>query len=159
MSVTTLVDPRNELGRTFGYRAIPNGFAFGTDGGLIGSKVPGFDIRDAASRDLLEGWLATSSGRGSDREQPVGAQPAAAALDLFAEGSRLMREGQRSAGLAAWLRAFQEDPGNFVIRKQIWRALYPDRFGEPIDLDWQKEQMARENSEGFVVANPGLPRT
>ena len=59
--------------------------------------------------------------------------------------------------LAAWARAVEKDPKNFVIRKQIWRALYPERFGETLDLAWQKEQIARENAEGFAAANPDLP--
>lgn len=156
--VTTLVDPQNDLARIFGYRAIPNGFAFGPDGVLVGSKIAGFDIRDATSRDLLERWLAASGGPRPGSEQPVAAEPATEALDLFAEGSRLMRDGRRTAALAAWAKAFEKDPKNFVIRKQIWRALYPDRFGDPIDLAWQKEQIAREDAEGFLAANPGISR-
>ncbi|MGH2377065.1 MAG: hypothetical protein ACRDGT_01160 [Candidatus Limnocylindria bacterium] len=156
VGLTTLVDRENDLARIFGYRAIPNGFAFGPDGALIGSKIPGFDIRNAESRGLMEGWLATAGSPAASAEQPVAQEPATEALDLFAEGSRLMREGQRSAAIAAWARAFEKDPKDFVIRKQIWRALYPDRFGDPIDLAWQKEQMAREDAEGFLNANPGI---
>lgn len=157
VTLATLVDRENELARIFGYRAIPNGFAFDAHGALIGSKIPGFDIREAASRELLESWLGTSDPR-SGSEQPVTAAPVTEALDLFAEGSRLMREGDRTRAVAAWARAFETDPKNFVIRKQIWRALYPDRFGDPIDLAWQKEQMAREDAEGFLAANPEISR-
>ncbi len=157
VSLTTLVDTDNELARVFGYRAIPNGFAFAGDGSLIGSKITGFDIRDAGTRELVEGWIATKHAARADAEAGI-AEPSAEALDLFAEGSRLMREGRRDEALAAWARAFEEDPKNFVIRKQVWRALYPDRFGEPIDLAWQKEQIAREDALGFAAANPGLAR-
>ena len=86
----------------------------------------------------------------------VAPPPEPEALDLFAEGSRLMREGRRAEALAAWAKAFERDPKNFVIRKQIWRALYPGRFGDPIDLAWQKEQIAREDELGFTAANPRL---
>jgi thioredoxin-like negative regulator of GroEL len=156
VNLTTLVDRENDLARVFGYRAIPNGFAFGPDGALLGSKIPGFDIRDTASRALLDRWLATSGGRAQDPEQLPAPEPATEALDLFAEGSRLMRNGDRTAALQAWAKAFEKDPKDFVIRKQIWRALYPDRFGEPIDLGWQREQMAREEAVGFLAANPGI---
>lgn len=156
VGLTTLVDPENQLARIFGYRAIPNGFAFGPDGALLGSKMPGFDIREAASRELVESWLGTG-GPSVTSSEPA-PEPAAAALDLFAQGSRLMRSGDRAAALAAWAEAFEKDPKNFVIRKQIWRALYPERFGDPIDLGWQKEQIAREAAEGFLVANPSISR-
>lgn len=69
-----------------------------------------------------------------------------------------MRERRCTQALAAWAQAFEKDPQNFVIRKQIWRALYPERFGDPIDLAWQKEQIAHEDAEGFLVANPGISR-
>ncbi len=155
ISVPTLVDTRNDLARLFGYRAIPNGFAFGRDGTLIGSKIAAFEIRDQATRDLVETWVSTKGPAGD--ATPL-QEPSPEALDLFAEGSRLMREGRRDEALAAWARAFEKDPKNFVIRKQIWRSLYPDRFGDPIDLAWHKEQIAREDEIGFRAANPALAR-
>ena len=154
VGLTTLVDTENELARVFGYRAIPNGFAFDPDGRLIGSKITGFDIRDTATRELVESWIAPRTV--IIELEPTATEASTEALDLFAEGSRLMRDGRRDEALAAWARAFAKDPKNFVIRKQIWRALYPDRFGDPIDLAWQKEQIAREDAVGFGAANPTL---
>jgi tetratricopeptide (TPR) repeat protein len=133
----------------FGYRAIPNGFAFSRDGTLIGSKITGFDVREAPTRDVIEGWLANKAPGMLEAAR----EPAGDALDLFADGSRLMREGRRDEALSLWAQAYEQDPGNFVIRKQIWRALYPERFGDPIDMAWQKEQMAREAQLGFRRAN------
>ncbi len=158
--LATLVDTENALGRIFGYRAIPNGFAFASDGRLIGSKISGFDIRDAATRELVERWMATAGkvAAAAATQDTVASEPTPEELDLFAEGSRLMREGRREEALRAWARAFEKDPKNFVIRKQIWRTLYPDRFGDPIDLAWQKEQMTREETLGFTAADTGLPR-
>lgn len=119
--------------------------------------MTGFDIRDAGTPGLVESWIA---GDGAARAPAAGAaaESSTEALDLFAEGSRLMREGHRDEALTSWARAFGKDPQNFVIRKQIWRALYPERFGDPIDLAWQKEQIAREDALGLLAANPGLPR-
>lgn len=117
--------------------------------------MTGFDIRDAGTRELVESWIAADRAPQAGAEATA-AEPSAEALDLFAEGSRLMREGHREEALASWARAFEKDPKNFVIRKQIWRALYPERFGDPIDLAWQKEQMVREDAEGFLAANPEL---
>lgn len=67
-----------------------------------------------------------------------------------------MRAGRRQEGVGLWIHAYEHDPKNFVIRKQIWRALYPERFGDPIDLAWQKEQIAREDELGFREANGAL---
>ena len=131
-------------------------------------------MRDPATRELAEAWIAASASQAltaptaaaiapepspeAPEPSPEAPEPSPEALDLFAAGSRLMREGRRDEALAAWGRAFEKDPKNFVIRKQIWRALYPDRFGDPIDLAWQKEQIAREDAQGFARANPGLPK-
>lgn len=79
------------------------------------------------------------------------------AQELFAAGNALWQRGERDRALAHWHAAYLRDPQSFVIRKQIWRALYPDRFGEPIDLGWQKEQIEREEQLGFSAANPALP--
>ncbi len=152
--LTTLVDRDNALARILGYRAIPNGFAFSVGGELIGSKITGFDVRDAATRELTLSWL---DARGAPSLPAPGAEAASDALELFAEGSQVMRAGRSGEALELWARAYERDRGNLVIRKQIWRALYPERFGDPIDLAWQKEQIAREDALGFRTANPGLP--
>jgi len=153
VALTTLVDIENELARIFGYRAIPNGFAFSKGGELVGAKITGFDIRGAATRQLVEGWIDHHSEAGD-----LAPRAASEASDLFAKGGRLMRAGERDEALALWTRAYEGDRDNFVIRKQIWRALYPERFGDPIDLAWQKEQIDREDRLGFRDANPALLR-
>jgi len=153
LDAPTLLDRDGALARAFGYRAIPNGFCFGPDGRLVGSRIRGFDIREADTRALVERWLA-----GSGAETVADAASANdPALDLFARGNARFVSGDREAALALWHRAYLLDPDNFVIRKQIWRALYPQRFGEPIDLAWQKEQTDRESRLGFTAANPELP--
>ncbi len=70
---------------------------------------------------------------------------------------RAFRSRLARAHFAHWHAAYLLDPKSFVVRKQIWRALYPERFGEVIDVDWQRQQIAREDSLGFGPANPALP--
>ena len=149
------MDTENALARIFGYRAIPNGFAFSRAGELIGSKITGFDIREAATRELIEEWMGEKPFMRAEATTAA-VEPSADALELFAEGSRLMRADRRDDAVILWTRAYEKDPKNLVIRKQIWRALYPERFGDPIDLAWQKEQIAREDSVGFRAANPKI---
>jgi hypothetical protein len=46
------------------------------------------------------------------------------------------------------------DLGNFLVRKQLWHTLHPDKFGEQIDLQWQKEQIERVAQVRYERANP-----
>jgi len=37
------------------------------------------------------------------------------------------------------------DPKNFIVRKQIWAIVHPDKFySGDVDFDWQQIQMQRE---------------
>ena len=155
----TLVDTENRLARILGYRAIPNGYVFGPDGALLDVKVTNFDLRreGPATLGIVRGWLGRAPITEKLATRPGMNSAIPAALELFAQGDRLLQAGRRDAGLARWHAAFLADPASMVVRKQIWRELYPDRFGELIDLEWQKQQVARENEIGFGAANPSLP--
>ena len=43
-------------------------------------------------------------------------------------------------------RALRIEPNNFIIRKQIWRIEYPEKFYPVIDYDWQKVKLAQEKA-------------
>ncbi len=55
--------------------------------------------------------------------------------------------GWREEAIKEWKAALRLDPENFVIRKQIWVALYPEKFHPTIDFEWQKGQLERERQE------------
>lgn len=106
------------------------------------------DARNAAG-DLAGAGAAYGKALGQKHED---------AMALFALGAVHLRAGRSEEALRLWHRAYLLDEANFLIRKQIWRALYPERFPDDrIDTDWQKEQMRREEELGFSVANPQLP--
>lgn len=153
-----LVDVDNELAKVLRYRAIPNGYCFGPDGTLLDELVTRFDIREPAVVDLVRSWLEADFTAERPQPRPGLDDATARALEIFAEGTMLRARGERDRGLALWHAAYLLDPKSFVIRKQVWRALYPERFGERIDLEWQREQMGREDELGFSAANPTLPR-
>lgn len=153
----TLVDPGGALARALRFRAIPNGFAFTSQGALIGEKLGGFDIREGETVSLLASWLSRSPLAATEASRATGDASTALAQQLFAAGMELRRRGERERALAAWHAAHLRDPRSLVIRKQIWRALYPERFGDPIDMAWQEEQIGREDRMGFGAANPALP--
>ncbi len=70
----------------------------------------------------------------------------ASANAAFGLGAALHRLGRTAAALDAWGRALRLEPDNFVIRKQIWRMKYPERFYPVIDYDWQQAQLAQEKA-------------
>lgn len=150
----TLLDTGGALAGALDFHVIPNGFCFDRSGALVGEQRGGFDIRSDEGRALTERWLAEPP-----REAcPLPASDGNEARELFARGSARLGEGRRDDALRLWQRAYLLDPRNFIIRKQIWRLLYPERFGDPLDLEWQREQIAREEALGFSAAIAGLPR-
>jgi hypothetical protein len=71
----------------------------------------------------------------------------AAVSRLFAEGVDALERGDTAEAAGLWRRALGEDPGNWLIRKQIWALENPDRFYDGrVDYAWQREQMAREKT-------------
>lgn len=64
----------------------------------------------------------------------------------FGLGSALHQLGQTPEALATWRRALRLEPDNFIIRKQIWRVEYPEKFYPTIDYDWQQVKLAKEKA-------------
>ena len=87
-------------------------------------------------------------------ESAQAAEAFARALDLdqesasaaFGLGTALHELGQTSAALDAWRRALRLEPENFIIRKQIWRVEYPEKFYPTIDYEWQQVKLAQEKA-------------
>lgn len=155
---TTLFDTENALASILGFRVIPNGYAFGADGTLQDELVSRFEIRDkGTTRDLVKYWLGQGPMPERNEARPEQLTSVPAGLALLAEGRALLIAGKRQEALATWHAAYLLDPESFVVRKEIWRALNPDRFGDPIDTAWQREQIQREKDQGFAAANPDLP--
>jgi tetratricopeptide (TPR) repeat protein len=96
-----------------------------------------FALGDALQRDGNLNDAAQAFRRAADLNPADWSAP-------FALGMTLARQGQAAESLAWWRQALARDPGNFIIRKQIWLAENPERFGDAIDFAWQKEQLARE---------------
>lgn len=64
----------------------------------------------------------------------------------FGRGTVLARLGRGDEAVAAWKRALELDPANFVVRKQIWAHRHPEKFWPDIDFDWQRREMAAEQA-------------
>ena len=138
---TCLLDSRNELSRTFGFKAIPNGILVDESGTVVHQKFGGFDVRKPETRELVEAWLSTASI--GDAESSERAELDGRALALFDEGLALFQQGDVDGARVRWREASTIDPQHYVIHKQLWAVENPERFYEgPVDMAWQKEEMA-----------------
>jgi hypothetical protein len=144
LTFPTLLDPDNRLGDLFGFKAIPNGILLDREGVIRYTKFGGFDVSSAVDLAAVETAIAATPTPAGSEGGIARIEAAAQAAALLREGYGQMAAGNREAGLAAWRSALRLDPDNLVIRKQLWRADHPERFGEVIDGDWQRQQLARE---------------
>ena len=142
---TTLVDQGNILSDLYGFKAVPNGFLIDEEGTVRFSHLGGFDIRRDETAEMLERWVSGHS------EALAGDGPAgvldtghAESNAIFREGLKLYESGRIAEALARWRQGLDLNPGNYLIRKQIWAVENPERFYEgDVDYDWQREQFAR----------------
>ena len=142
---TTLVDRKNILSDLYGFRAVPNGFLIDEQGIVQFSRLSGFDVGRRETAEVLERWVS-----GQDPEQageaPKGGLGAghSEANAVFREGLDHYRAGRTGEALGHWRRGLELDPGNYLIRKQIWAVENPDKFyAGDVDYDWQREQTAK----------------
>ena len=142
---TTLVDRENLLSDLYGFRAIPNGFLIDEQGTVQYSRLSGFDIRRRETAEALERWMSGQDPQQAEVEAKgsLGAGHAEANA-IFREGLDHYRAGRTDEALARWRQGLGLDPGNYLIRKQIWAVENPDKFYDgDVDYDWQREQTAR----------------
>ena len=155
----TVVDAENRLGLAYDFRAVPNGIVLDADQVVRYRKLGGFNCQHdddcATVTRLLYGEALPMSAK-STVEPPD--NTAALRRELIETAWRLGLElrdrGAIEEAAAAWRRALRYDPDNFVIRKQIWALLHPERFREPIDYAWQQEQLARERAAEAAACGP-----
>lgn len=168
---TTVVDVDNTLGRLFDYKIIPNGFFVDENGVLVGKWI-GFAVDNAECRDAVDAFRAGTLEPFERRGQgpvgkpgvapgPVATSPALSPTEreLYETrirfGAELLTAGKAGQAAVEWQKALLMDPENFVLRKQIWRLRYPERFGAQIDFDWQKEQLARDREAEAEMLQQG----
>ena len=57
----------------------------------------------------------------------------------------MLENDKKEAAIAELKKAFELDPENWLIRKQLWAIETPEAFYDGnVDYGWQKAQMARE---------------
>ena len=145
----TMVDSANALGELFGYKVIPNGIFLDESGTVRFAKFGGFSVANEADVAAIEQLLTAGRTGRAARDERAAALPEAdggASVSALQRGLESLRRGDHDGALAAWREALTDDPGNYVIRKQIWAVEHPERFYPTIDFAWQKEQLARERA-------------
>lgn len=144
-----LVDRDLLLAQQYGMRAIPSVIVIDPDGVVRLKVAGGFSINRPEHVAQLEAALDGIRSPVAGGSAPLNEE----AARLFREGAALYATGARQEAARRWRQAAALEPDNFIIRKQLWWALHPERFGETLDLEWQRGQLARESAEGVEGAN------
>lgn len=145
----TLIDETGATSRAFGFKVVPNGVLVDAAGIVRYLKIGGFSIENVADVSAVERFLrGEDPGPGPEAETRYALDPVTQELieTRLRLGHAFFARGQRDAAVAEWQAALRRDPDNFVIRKQIWAALYPEKFHPAIDAEWQKRQLAEERA-------------
>ena len=154
----TVVDQENLLAGEFGFKAVPNGLLVDPNGILRLKQFGGFDIRKAENRAQVESFIgqafATLDAGPIESIQTAPSKTGESWETYFQAGVRWLESGNQREAALELRKALLLDPANFLVRKQLWRTLHPDKFGEQIDQQWQKEQIEREAQLGYEQANP-----
>jgi hypothetical protein len=124
--------------------------SFDEEGRLV-REVSVINIDDRNTWEVLEHWVTrgtvpvSPSTSGTQIPRP-GRETAAEAR--VRSGTILLEQGRRDEAITQIREAFTLDPENWIIRKQIWVLEHPEKFyAGPVDYEWQKEQIERENAE------------
>lgn len=125
------VDTDGRLSGALGFRVVPSAVFCEADGAVAYRHAADCDIADPRVRWNLARFL---DGRPLREPQADDPPLSPEALALFAQGR--------------WEDALALDPGNFLIRSQIWVARHPERFYPTVDRAWQERQLELEGYEG-----------
>tara|TARA_B100001013_G_C24608541_1_gene442135 strand:+ start:667 stop:1218 length:552 start_codon:yes stop_codon:yes gene_type:complete len=142
-TLTTVVDQSNQLGKLYGFKAVPNVYLIGSDGNVDFIELGTFNIRESSKRSLVKNW---ASGKGFQSSQPEGFEqdPHQKANELFVSGQQFFNSGKTDKAIKLWREAIAIDPNNYIIRKQIWAIENPDRFyKDKVDYTWQDAQLEK----------------
>ena len=141
-SFVTVVDEENALGRSCGFKTVPNGYLVEPDMTVSYSNLGEFDIRRPDIVNKIQKWIKLPRDSNNQFNSFIREPMDEKAEAFFHSGLRLYREGRQKEALLAWSKSVQIDPGNYIIRKQIWAITHPDKFySTVVDFDWQRQQM------------------
>lgn len=142
-----LVDEESITTELFDFKVVPNGVLVDEDGIVRWTKFGGFSIDNSADVAMVENFLAgapldVAAAPGNPYELDMTEREL---VETHLRYGRLLASlGRKDESVAEWQAALRRDPQNLVIRKQIWAAVYPEKFHPTIDFTWQSVQLAHE---------------
>ncbi len=163
----TVIDRDNSLAALYDYKLIPNGIFLDETGIIRYRKFGGFQAENAADVDaiqrLIDGEVEEIALEAKAAPYQLGVTERALVNTRMRLGAELFARGGRTEAVAEWTQALHLDPENLTIRKQIWMAVYPEKFHPTIDFAWQQGQLAREREAELALGICGpdgcpLPR-
>lgn len=159
----TLVDETGSTAVAFGFKVVPNGLLVDETGVVRYARYGGFSVKNVDDLAAVERF-ASGEDPGASPSNKTPYQLGALESDVVETKLRLGRllatQGRLEDAVAEWRAALRYDPANLVIRKQIWAALYPEKFQPTIDWAWQESQFARERAAelaGGICGPDGCP--
>jgi hypothetical protein len=141
---TALVDCQAKLAAHYALNYVPFAILLDETGAVV--RGPSLvDVSKDKDRADITAWIKTGElppGSADDAKQPPGAFAIAEAELRFSRASLLFDRGQTEEATKQLRRALELDPGNWIIRKQIWAVEHPERFYDRrVDFGWQRQQM------------------
>ncbi|WP_347230881.1 tetratricopeptide repeat protein [Bacillus sp. LL01] len=144
-----MVDQEQRLSALLGMKIVPNGIFIDEDGTIRLIKQ-GFHVTNEehteAIKKLVNGEveqvvLEDDYYKTNDEKNPLKQE---LANTKFRLGMVLLEQGKKEEALKELDEALNNDPENFLIRKQRWYIRYPEKFEPTIDIEWQKLQLKQE---------------
>ncbi len=150
----TVVDEYGVTSTRLGFKAVPNGVLVDSDGLIRYTKYGGFSVDKPEDVAAVERFLqGEEPGPSVEEDMPYAlGQIERELIETKLHLGRLLDSlGRRDEAIKEWQAALRLDPGNLIIRKQIWAARYPEKFHPTIDWEWQKQQLERERQEEIAA--------
>jgi|TARA_B100001964_G_scaffold127794_1_gene141357 tetratricopeptide (TPR) repeat protein len=142
-TLTTVVDQSNQLGKLYGFKAVPNVYLIGLDGKVDYIELGTFNIRESIKKSLVNDW-ASGKGLQNSQTEEFEQDIHEKANELFVSGQKLYNSNKTGEAINLWRKAIEIDPNNYIIRKQIWAIENPDRFyKDKVDYTWQDAQLEK----------------
>ena len=148
-----LLDQNNFIGKAYNLKYVPVGILLDEEGKLV-RAVGSVNIDNEEFRSELIEWVTTGAIPKVWIEADKQSKPRALTAKEQEADARfqlaivLLANGKKDEAVAELKKAFQLDPENWLIRKQLWAIETPEAFYEGnVDYGWQKAQVEREKAE------------